>query len=151
MSHIPINHNLRPLYRVLAGLIGAYLVVAGVLGFVESKDLDFFGTQGATTVVGTKGNMAWSVFSLATGALIVLGVVLGRNLDVKINTVTSLVLMTVGTAMLSLLRTDLNVFGGSMTTVIIVYTAGMLLLAAALYGKVGTSEEAEAEEAFRHA
>ena len=32
MAHFPVNHPARPLYRVLAGLIGLYILVFGVYG-----------------------------------------------------------------------------------------------------------------------
>ena len=32
MAHFPVNHPLRPLYRTLAGLVGAYLLVFGIVG-----------------------------------------------------------------------------------------------------------------------
>ena len=32
MPHFPVNHPARPLYRVLAGLVGVYILVFGVVG-----------------------------------------------------------------------------------------------------------------------
>jgi len=55
-----------------------------------------------------------------------------------------------GTAMLALLRTDLNVLNFSMATVIVSFAIGMVLFSAGLYGKSGSPAAARAEEAARH-
>jgi hypothetical protein len=151
MAHIPINHHLQPVYRVLAGLIGLYLLAFGILSFTQHSSIGFFAHYGGKQVLGMKGNPAFSVLAIALGALVIIGAVIGRNVDHHINIWVAITLLVIGTAMLALLRTDLNVLGFSLMTVVVVYGMGMLLMAAGLYGKVGTSEQAEAEEQFRHA
>jgi predicted PurR-regulated permease PerM len=34
MAHTPVNHPLRPFYRVLSGLVGLYVVLFGILGLI---------------------------------------------------------------------------------------------------------------------
>src|SRR5258706_3048929 len=36
MSHYPVNHPLRPLYRVLSALAAIYILVFGVVGLVQT-------------------------------------------------------------------------------------------------------------------
>ena len=36
-SHLPVNHPLRPLYRVLVALIGAGIVVFGIVGYTRTR------------------------------------------------------------------------------------------------------------------
>lgn len=151
MAHIPVNHHLQPVYRGLAGLTGLYLIAFGVLNFIMNSSVAFFASEGGKQVLGMRGNLAFAALSVALGAVVLVGAVIGRNLDHHINMWSGGFLLVIGTAMLSLLRTDLNILGFSLTTVIVVYGLGMLLLAAGLYGKVGSAEDAEKEEAFRHA
>jgi hypothetical protein len=51
---------------------------------------------------------------------------------------------------LGLLRTDLNYLAFSVSNVVVSFVIGMVLFAAAMYGKSGSAEAAKAEEAFRH-
>ena len=150
MAHIPVNHPLRPLYRVLAALIGLYVLVFGVWGFVRTQGNDFVGHQNLPTVLGLKVNPAFAVLSVVAGVLLLAGTVIGRNLDHYLKLTAAVLFMVVATAMLLLLRTEANVLGFTVTTVVVSYVFGMTCLAAGLYGKVGTEDDAHAEEAFRH-
>ena len=58
--------------------------------------------------------------------------------------------MVAGVAMMALMQTDANFLNFSMSTVVVSLVFGLLLLTAGLYDKVGTAEDAEAEDAFRH-
>ncbi|MGY0233276.1 DUF4383 domain-containing protein [Longispora urticae] len=150
MSHFPVNHHLRPVYRVITALVSVYFLVFGIIGLAMTTDLDFFAQTGTKLVLGMKANPAFSVLAIVLGAVGLLAAVVGRNIDVKVNWWLSSIHLLIGTAMLAFLRTDLNVLGFSMSNVIVVYSAGMLLMGAAVYGYVGTPAEADAEESFRH-
>ena len=147
MSHLPINHPLRPVYRGLAGLIGLYAIVFGAVGLAVTSDLDTFASPGEW-VLGQRTNTAYSVISIILGVVLIAGSVLGRNLDHFIDMVVGVIYMVIGTAMLALMQTDANILGFGMTNVIVVYLLGMVLFAAGLYTKMGSAEAARAEHDF---
>ncbi|MFE9205291.1 DUF4383 domain-containing protein [Micromonospora sp. NPDC007230] len=148
MAHTPVNHPARPIYRAIGGLVGLYFVVFGVLGVIVSLGNDFL-AQDDTTVLGQGTNLGFSLVSIIVGALILLGTVIGRNLDVIINQWLSYALMALGLAALAFLRTDANILNFSVATVIVVLFLALVLLMAGMYGKVGTDEEREAFEKAR--
>jgi hypothetical protein len=150
MAHIPINHPLRPVYRVLSGLVGLYVLVFGIVGYARTSDLDFFGRHGEW-VLWLRTNPAFSVLSIIAGLAVLGAAVIGRNLYAYVNLTAGLLFLVAGMAMMALLQTDANILAFSMITCIMSFIFGMIFLAAGLYGKVGTDEEHDAEEAFRHA
>jgi hypothetical protein len=147
--HLPVNHPLRRFYRVLAGLIGLYVLVFGIFGFLRTRDLDFFANQGEG-VLGLSTNPAFSLLSVATGLILLAALLVGRNLDHFLNIVAGTVFLTAGLAMLLLLRTDLNLLAFTMTNCVVSFVFGLVVLAAGLYGKVGPTDAATAEDEFRH-
>src|ERR687885_21968 len=121
MLHIPINHHLRPLYRTLAGLGGLYVLVFGVMGLFASTHLPLFAQP-------HDHKLPW-VLGLRTNlAFSVLSIIVG----------------------LILLQTNLNFLGFSMINCIVSFILGTTFLLAGLYGRVGPTEAADDEEAFRH-
>jgi hypothetical protein len=149
MSHIPVNHHLRPLYRAVAVLIAAYVLIFGVVGVIQSADTEPF-DRGDITALGLRTNLAFSIASLAAGVLILLAVVVGRNVYYIMGVWGGVAFMLVGAAMLALLNTALNVLNFSMSTVIVSFIIGLLLFSAGLYGRSGSESKARAEEAVRH-
>jgi hypothetical protein len=150
MAHIPINHHLQPLYRVLAGLCGLYVLVFGIVGLVQTRGLDTFAQEGLPSVLGLQANRAFAILSIVAGVIVLGGALVGGNLDQRVNLGASFVFLIAGLAMMVLLQTDLNFLGFSVATCIVSFVIGLVLLTAALYGKVGTAEEVRREEAFRH-
>lgn len=152
MDHLPINHQLRPLWRVLAFLAGVYILVFGIIGFIQSRDagLDWFAQTGQPTVMWLKANPAFSVMSIVVGAIVVLGALIGRNIDRWINLLAGALFLLAGMAMMALLRTDLNFLGFTMSACIASFILGFIMFTAGLYGRVGTPAEHDAEEARRH-
>ncbi|SDY03224.1 protein of unknown function [Micromonospora pattaloongensis] len=140
MAHNPVNHPARPIYRAIGGLTGIYLVIFGVLGFIQNSGEEFF-AQDAALVLGQGTNRGYALVSVAVGALILIGTGIGRNLDAAINKLFGYLFMLLGLAELALLRTDANFFGFSIVTVIVVMIIGLVLLTAGMYGKVGTEEQ----------
>jgi hypothetical protein len=136
MSHIPVNHHLRPLYRVLAGLAAVYLVVFGVAGAARAGGGDLF-ARDAVFALGLRTNLAFSVASILAGVLILAAVIIGRNVDAFVNTWGGIAFMVAGLIGLVLLRTDLNVLNFSLATVIVSFVIGVLLFSAGLYGRSG--------------
>ncbi len=107
MAHIPVNHHLRPVYRVLAGLAGLYVLLFGVLGFVETSGGPAF-DQGTASVLGLRTNLAFSIASVIAGAAILLALFVGRNVDYLVNLVGGIAFLVAGMAMMALLRTDVE-------------------------------------------
>jgi hypothetical protein len=134
MSHFPVNHPLRPFYRVLATFAGLYVLAFGVVGIAQGSGSPFF-DRGELTVLGLRTNLAFAVASVVAGAVILLAIFVGRNLDYAVNMWGGVAFMVAGTAGLALLETDLNVLNFSMATVIVSFVIGMLLFTAGLYGR----------------
>jgi hypothetical protein len=149
MSHIPLNHHLRPLYRALAALTGGYLLVFGAVGFAETAGTDVFAQDRDLTALGLSTNRAFAVLSVLAGLLVLGSAVIGRNVDRWVNLWVGPGFMIAGTAMLALTNTDANFLNSSVATAIVSYVIGVLLLCAGLYGKVGSADDAHAEETFR--
>jgi asparagine N-glycosylation enzyme membrane subunit Stt3 len=148
MSHFPVNHRLRPLYRGLAFLAGAYLLLFGIIGAIMSVGDPFF-DRGDTSVLGLKTNMAFSVLSIVVGAIVAIGAIYGRNIDHFINMYLGGLFMAVGVFGLIIVRSDLNKLNYSVSTCVVSSLIGTVLLIAGLYGKTGTPEQARHEEELR--
>jgi Domain of unknown function (DUF4383) len=149
VGHLPINHPLRPLYRVLAGLAALYILLFGVVGVVRTRGGGFFG-RGETFALGLRTNVAFSVLSIVVGAVVLLAVVYGRNADHYVDLAGGVVFMVAGLVMLAVLRTTANVLNGTVATVIASFAIGTVLLLAGLYGRVGPAEAADGEDRFQH-
>ena len=148
MAHTPVNHPARPIYRAIGGLTGLYLVVFGVLGIITTAGDELF-AQDDTHVLGQGTNFGFSLLSVLLGVVVLVGTALGRNIDVAINQWLAYTLMVVSLAGLAFIRTDANIFNFSITTVVVVMTAALVLLMVGMYGKVGTEDEAEAFQKAR--
>jgi hypothetical protein len=143
MGHTPVNHPLRPIYRALSALTGLYFVVFGVVGLIVTGGNPLFSTDtDIGRVLGQGSNLGWSIASIILGAVILLGVVIGRNLDVAINTYLGWALLVVGTFSLAVLRTDVNIFNFTISTVIVTYIAGLVLIMAGYYSKIVAEKDA---------
>jgi hypothetical protein len=143
MAHTPINHPLRPLYRTLSALVGIYLIVFGIVGFIV-------GAGDGDRVLGQGANLLWSIVSLLIGVVVLVATVVGRNIDVKVNQYVGWGLVGFGTLALAVSRTNANVVDFTASTVIVTYICALILIMASLYGKVGSDEEARAEQAAAH-
>jgi hypothetical protein len=149
--HVPVNHHLRPLYRALAFLAGAYVLVFGIVGFAQTSGLPFFTQDGAKWVLLLRTNPAFSVLSVIAGAVVVIAQVVGRNLDHLVDLVAAVVFMVAGLGMLLLLQTDANFLAFSMSNVIASFIIGTVFGVAGLYNRSGSVEDARVEEGYRHA
>lgn len=148
MAHNPVNHPLRPMYRVIGFLAGAYLVAFGIVGLIESSGDDFTGSTGATAL-GQGTNMLLSIISLAVGAIVVIASLIGRNLDVAADKYLGWGLLVLGTYGLAFSRTDANIFGQDIETVIVTYIVGLALITVSLYSKVAPAAQAGAPRQVR--
>ena len=142
MAHTPINHPLRPLYRALGALVGVYLIVFGVVGFLVAGD--------GHRVLGQGANLLWCVVSLLLGVVVLAVTVIGRNLDAKIDQYVGWALVVIAVYELATNRTDANFLDFTVSTVIVTILAGLTLIMAGFYSKVGTEEDAHAEQLAAH-
>jgi hypothetical protein len=148
MAHTPVNHPLRPLYRALTFITGAYLVVFGIIGLIQTSGENFTGASDVR-VLGQGANMLWSILALVVGAIVLATAVLGRNLDVEANKYLGWTLLVIGSYELATSRTDANFFGFTIATVIVTYLVGLVLILAGLYLKVAPQSQAGAPRQVR--
>jgi hypothetical protein len=146
MSHYPVNHHLRPFYRFLAALTGLYVLTFGVVGLVRTAGTGLF-DRSDVSVLGLRTNLAFAIASVVVGAAVLLAVLIGRNVDAKVSVGGGLVFMAVGTAMMAVLRTDLNVLNSSIVTVMVSFGIGLLLFTAGLYIRSARVVEPAADNA----
>jgi Domain of unknown function (DUF4383) len=146
--HNPVNHPLRPLYRALAALAGAYLIVFGVVGLIVTPGNGLFG-QPDDRVLGQGANLFWSIVSLIVGAVVVVVAVLGRNLDTEVNKFIGWGLLVIGTYELAVSRTDANFLKFTIATVVVPSLVGLALILSSLYTKVAPPSEAGAPRQVR--
>lgn len=150
MVHVPINHPLQPLYRLLGGLVGAYLIAFGVFGAVRARGLPAFAQEGLPRVLGLHTNLAFSVLSIVVGLVVLVAALIGRNVAQRVNLFGSVVFLAAGLLMLPLIRSPFNFLGFTPATSAVSFVIGLTLLLAGLYGKVGSLLETRREEDFRH-
>lgn len=141
MSHMPVDHPLRPLYRLLSLLAGVYLAVFGVLGAFSTGSGDFF-ARDHVAVLGLRTNLAFSLLSIVAGGVIVLAFFLGRNLDAAIFLWGGVAFQVGGMVLLALLQTDLNMLNATMGTCIVSFVIGVLLFAAGFYVRSSSGKQA---------
>src|SRR2546421_4289145 len=149
MAHTPINHPLRPFYRVLSGLIGLYVLIFGIVGYAQTSNLPFVGRQG-DWVLGLRTNPAFSVLSIIGGAALLIAAVVGRNVFAYVNLAAAAIFAVTGVGMMLLLQTSANILAFSMATVIASLVFSMVVMMAGMYGKVGSRDAAHAEDVYRH-
>jgi hypothetical protein len=148
MAHIPVNHPLRPLYRALSLLAGAYLVLFGIVGLIVTPGNGLFGRPD-DRVLGQGANLFWSIVSIILGAIVVIAIVIGRNLDVAAGRYIGWALLVVATYELAVSRTDANFLKFTISTVIVTYIVGLVLITSSLYSTVGSEAEAGAPRQAR--
>ncbi|MDG4773034.1 DUF4383 domain-containing protein [Solwaraspora sp. WMMD792] len=141
--HTPVNHPARPIYRAVAALTGLYLVIFGVVGIIVTSGDALF-AQNDSRVLGQGANLGFSGLCLVLGVAVLAGVGLGRNIDTAINKVLAYGLMALSLAELAVLRTDANFLNFTVSTCLVVMVVGLVLLMAAMYGRTGTEQEAQA-------
>jgi hypothetical protein len=139
MSHFPVDHSLRPAYRLSAAAAGSYVMAVGVIGVIETAGTAMFAQTSLHWALGIRTNRAFAILSIIAGAVIIIATIIGRNVDVKVNIIGGGGFLVVGTLLIALLQTDANVLGWSMANCIASYLIGTVLLAAGMYGKTETT------------
>jgi hypothetical protein len=141
MAHFPVNHPLRPLYRALSALTGAYLVLFGVVGLIVTAGDGLLGHP-TDRILGQRANLLWSIASLLIGAIVLLATAVGRNADTEVNKYFGWGLLVVGSYELTVSRTDANFLNFSVSTVVVTYLLGLFLITSGLYSKVVPAAQA---------
>jgi hypothetical protein len=138
--HLPVNHPLRPVYRVLAALVGAYSLLFGIVGFTKTQGTSLFGHTDLPWVLGLRTNLAFALLSIVSGAVLIVCAVIGGTLDFFVNLLGGLVFMVVGMLMLGLMQTDANFLGFSMTNCVVSLLLGTIVFTAGLYGRTAPQD-----------
>ena len=140
-AHFPVNHHLRPLYRLLcARLPGLYLLVFGVVGVVQTAGGDFFAGAATSACWASGTNLAFVARCRLVGGVVLLGAdLIGRNLDHHVNQ--SRRRRAAWSSALAMLAADADrrqlprLLASS--TVIVTFMVGILVLIAGLYDRSG--------------
>jgi hypothetical protein len=143
MAHNPVNHPLRPIYRALSALTGAYLVLFGIVGIIVNSGHDFLATLGEP-VLGQHANMLWSILALIIGAIVLVTTMIHHNLDSHADKFLGWAMLVVGSYSLAANRTNANFLGFSMATVIVSYIVGLVLIMCGLYTKTAPRQRVSA-------
>ncbi|MFI9241567.1 DUF4383 domain-containing protein [Streptomyces sp. NPDC053086] len=133
-DHLPVDHRLNTVYRIGAGLIGAFLVAFGILGLIDQ--IGFFNT-GGNRVAGLNSNGTLSVLSICIGALLLVGMVIGGNFASTLNMVLGVLFLLNGFLFLGLLDTANNFLAFKIQNVYFSFIVGLLLMTFGMYGRVG--------------
>ncbi|MGJ5751161.1 uncharacterized protein DUF4383 [Streptomyces puniciscabiei] len=135
-EHLPVDHRLNTVYRIGAGLIGAFLVVFGILGLINH--IGFFDT-GGNSVAGLNTNGTLSVLSIVVGAILLAGMAIGGNVASTLNMVFGVLFLLNGFLNLALLDTDYNFLAFKIQNVFFSFIVGLLLMTFGMYGRVGST------------
>jgi hypothetical protein len=133
MKDMPVDHRLSRVYRFGGGVVGAVLLVFGVLGFFDQ--LAFFDTEG-DRVAGLSTNAVLSTISVLVGLVLIGAAVVGGNIAADANSIVGVLFLVSGFANLCVLRTSWNVLNFSMANVIFSFVVGLVLLTFGFYGRV---------------
>jgi hypothetical protein len=135
MAHYPLNHHLRRTYRFLAGLAGLYLLAFGVIGLALTWGDPFF-ERGDDWALGLRVNPAAGLLAALVGVIVLGAAVVGGNVHHRVNLALGYGLMGFGLGVMAVIQTDANVFNVSMVNVVALLLLGLVVLCAALYGRV---------------
>ncbi len=130
MPHYPINHPLGGFYRGLA-------IIAAVLMVVYPLALS--------------GNNTFAAIMIVLAAAVFAGVFLGRERYQLVNETVGAVLIHYGILGLLVMESRFNYLDLTVSSCIVLFLLGTVLLTAGMYTKTGTAEQAAAEDAYRHA
>lgn len=148
-SHLPKNHRFRNLYRCVAAVAAGYCLVFGIVGCIRGHGHSVF-YQGSLWALGLRTNVAMSVLSIVVGGVILTALAIGHNVDRVVNLVGGAGFILTGLLMLALLRSNADFLNFGVSTCIVSFIIGLVLLTAGLFGEVATEEHRQAEEEFRH-
>lgn len=148
MSHLPVDHPLRGLYRGLTIATGAASIAFGATALATTSGNGFTDNQGEKVWGLMTANPAQGVFWIVVGVIVLLAALVGRNIDARVNSVMGPVVWVVGTVGLVLIRNGDNFLAFTVTSVCVMYVLGTLWFTAALYsGASGATPVSRPESA----
>ena len=150
MAHYPVNHHLRPAYRLLAGLSGLYFALVGIIGLAKTWGDPLFDRHGGDWSLGLRVNPASAWLYTVVGVLLLVAVLLGGNVFHRVAIVLGWGLCGVSMLVMAFIQTDVNILHASMINIIVTIALGLVTLTAGLYGKVGDDTAARAEAMAAH-
>ncbi|WP_329494922.1 DUF4383 domain-containing protein [Kitasatospora herbaricolor] len=135
-DELPVDHRLATVYRIGAGLGGAFLVVFGILGLTGHPG--FLSTDG-DQVVGLSTNGALSVLSVVMGVVLIGGAVVGGNVASNVNMIVGTLFVLSGFYGLTVLgRPDANILNFRMSNILFAFIFGFVVLTFGMYGRVSS-------------
>ena len=132
-EHLPVDRRLSVVYRIGAGLMGAFLCVFGALGVID--EIGFFST-GDNEILGLNTNGALSWLSIVVGLILLAGMVRGGNVASTLNMLLGVLFVLSGFVNLALLEREANVLAFRLENVLFSFAVGVLLLTFGMYGRV---------------
>jgi hypothetical protein len=120
--------------RIGAVVVGAIILVFGILGFADG--LDYFSTDGQS-VLGMSSNGLLSTVSVVTAAVLFSAATMGPRPASNVMIIVGTLFLVAGLASMVVLRTEINVLAFEMTNVGFSLVAGLLLLVLGAYGRFG--------------
>ncbi|MFD5816708.1 DUF4383 domain-containing protein [Streptomyces sp. NPDC127038] len=133
-DELPLDHHLATVYRWGSAFCGVVLLGFGSLGFAD--ELSPFDTNG--NVAGMSSNGALSLISVAVGALLIAGAVVGGNLASTLNMTVGTLFLLSGFIHIFILDRPANILGFGMTNVIFSFVMGLVILTFGMYGRVSS-------------
>lgn len=149
MAHYPVNHALRPAYRVGTFLIGVYVLVFGIIGVLRDWGQPLFGRHG-TWVLGLRTNLAFALLSLVMGAAVAGCAIAGRRYGHFPLITLGWVFIAGGLLNMVVLQTKANILNFSMVNVIASLVFGLICVTAGMYGLTGDDDAVRSADDFRH-
>ncbi|TDQ52962.1 DUF4383 domain-containing protein [Actinorugispora endophytica] len=131
----PVDHRLSNVYRYSAGLIGAGLVVFGLVGVIALEGGPALFTTEGRVIAGLSTNAALGFLSVAFGSLLIGGAILGGAFASTLNIVIGVGFLLSGLVNLALLDTAYNLLAFRMSNVIFSFVVGVLLMTFGMYGR----------------
>jgi hypothetical protein len=121
-----------------------------VLAFAASNGRPFFTRTDPAHAMGLLANPATAVLAIVVGAVVLVGVVVGRTVDHWATLLGGFVLVLAGLISLLLARTDANVLAFGIPNCIAALAVGIALMNCGAYVAVASDEAARHREAERY-
>lgn len=134
-DELPLDHHLGNVYRYGAAFCGVVLLVFGSLGLADA--LSSLNTDGGT-IAGMTTNTALSIISLAVGALLIAGGIIGGNVASNLNLTVGGLFLLSGFYHLFVLDKGANFLGFGMTNVVFSFLMGLVIMTFGMYGRVSS-------------
>lgn len=126
-------HLVHTVHRAGAGMIGAFLIVFGIVGFVQGVPM--VGTEG-TVVMGLYANGLLAAASVVVGAVLVASAVRGGPMASTVSIVVGVLFLLSGIGNSLLLGSAMNVLAFRLPNIMFSLAVGLVLLVLGAYGRL---------------